>query len=76
LNGLYDSIYTKFIHCTSIIKIWDKHQNIYEVDSKVKEAKLQTYKGEFEQLKMKGYENIAAYFLRVDEEVNAIIGLE
>ena len=53
----------------------DKLQNIYEGDSKFKSAKLQTYRGQFEQLKMKEYENIAAYFLRVDETMNAIIGL-
>ena len=47
----------------------------YEGDTKVKEAKLQTYRGQFEQLKMKEDENIAAYFLWVDETVNAIIGL-
>jgi hypothetical protein len=75
LNGLGESIYTKFMHCKSTKEIWDKLQNIYEGDSKVKEAKLQTYRGQFEQLKMKEDENIAAYFLRVDETVNAIIGL-
>jgi hypothetical protein len=41
----------------------------------VKEAKLQTYGGQLEQLKMKEDDNIAAYFLLVDEIVNAIIGL-
>jgi ribosome-binding factor A len=53
----------------------DKLQNIYERDSKVKETKLQTYRGQFKQLKMKEDENFATYFLRVDETVNAIIGL-
>jgi hypothetical protein len=48
---------------------------MYEGDAKVKEAKLQTYKGQFEQLKMKENENIATYFLRLDETVNAIRGL-
>jgi hypothetical protein len=75
LNGLCESIYTKVIHCKSAKEIWDKLQNIYEGDSKVKAAKLQTYRGQFEQLKMKEDEDIAAYFLRVDETVNAIIGL-
>jgi hypothetical protein len=42
---------------------------------KTQTTKLQTYRGRFEQLKMKEDENIAAYFLRVDETVNAIIGL-
>jgi hypothetical protein len=48
----------------------------YEGDSKVKATKIQTYRGQFEQLNMKEDENIASYFLQVDEIVNAIIGLE
>jgi hypothetical protein len=56
-------------------EIWEKLRNIYEGDSKVKAAKLQTYRGQFEQLKMKKDEDITSYFLRVDETVNAIIGL-
>jgi hypothetical protein len=75
LNGLSETIFTKVAHCKSAKEIWDKLQNIYEGDSKVKATKLQTYRGQFEQLKMKEDENIATYFLRVDETVNAIIGL-
>jgi hypothetical protein len=75
LNGLSETVFTKVAHCKSAKEIWDKLQNIYEGDTKVKATKLQTYRGQFEQLKMKEDENIAAYFLRVDETVNAIIGL-
>jgi hypothetical protein len=75
LNGLSDTVFTKVAHCKSATEIWDKLQNIYEGDTKVKAAKLQTYRGQFKQLKMKEDENIATYFLRVDEIVNAIIGL-
>ena len=71
LNGLSDTIFTKVSHCKSTKEIWDKLRKIYEGDTKIKEAKLQTYRGQFEQLKMK----VTAYFLRVDETVNAIIGL-
>jgi hypothetical protein len=63
------------MHCKSTKYIWYKLQNIYEGDSKVKAAKFQTYRGRFEQLKMKEDENIASYFLRVNETVNEIIGL-
>ena len=73
LNGLCESVYTKFIHCKSAKDIWDKLQNIYEGDSKVKAAKLQTYKGQFEKLKMKEDEDITAYLLRVDETTNEIV---
>jgi hypothetical protein len=75
LNGLSDTVFTKVAHCKSVKEIWDKLQNIYEGDSKVKATKLQTYRGQFEQLKMKEYEDITTYFLRVDETMNAIIGL-
>jgi hypothetical protein len=75
LNGLSDTVFTKVANCKFAKDIWDKLQNIYEGDSKVKATKLQTYRGQFEQLKMKEDEDIAAYFLQVDETVNAIIGL-
>jgi hypothetical protein len=75
LNGLSDTVFTKVAHCKSAKEIWDKLQNIYEGDSKVKIAKLQTYRGQFKQLKMKEDEDITTYFLRVDETMNAIIGL-
>jgi hypothetical protein len=75
LNGLSDTVFTKVAHCKYVKEIWDILQNIYEGDSKVEEAKIQTYRGQFEQLKMKEDEDIVAYFLRVDETVNAIIGL-
>ena len=41
--------------------MWDKLQNIYEGDDKVKKEKLQTHRGQFESLKMKEA-NIASYF--------------
>jgi hypothetical protein len=75
MNGLGESVFTKVAHCKSTKDIWDKLQNIYEGDSKVKAATLQTYRGQFEQLKMKEDENIATYFLQFDELINAILGL-
>jgi hypothetical protein len=53
LNGLVDSVYVKVMHCDFSKGIWDKLQNVYEGDAKVKGAKLQTYIGQFEQMKMK-----------------------
>jgi hypothetical protein len=59
LNGLSETIFTKVAHCKFSKEIWDKLPNIYGGDSKVKAAKLQTYRGQFKQLKMKEDENIA-----------------
>jgi hypothetical protein len=75
LNGLSDMVFTKVAHCKSAKDIWDKLRNIYKGYSKIKAAKLQTYRGQFEQLNMKEDEDITDYFLQVDETVNAIIGL-
>jgi hypothetical protein len=75
LSSLVDSIFVKVMHCDSAKDIWDKLQNIYEGDAKVKGAKLQIFRAKFEQLKMKEDEDIATYLLRVDEIVNTIKGL-
>ena len=52
--------------------MWDKLKTIYEGDQKLREAKLQIFRAKFEQLKMNEDENIASYFLRVDEIVKNI----
>ena len=75
LSGLTEKIFVKVMHCETTKEIWDELKNIYEGDDKVKGAKLQTYIGQFENLKMKEEENIVAYFLQVDEIVNIIKGL-
>ena len=43
---------------TSTKKDWEKFKLIYEGESKVRESKLQTYRGQFESLKMKEEENV------------------
>ena len=62
------------MQCTSSKQAWDKLKIIYG-DYKVKESKIQTYKDQFESLKMKEEENVGEYLLWVDEVVNAIKGL-
>jgi hypothetical protein len=63
------------MHLESTKEMWDKLISSYEGNEKVKEAKLQTYRVQFEQLKMKEDETIGKYFLRVEELVNAMKGL-
>jgi hypothetical protein len=45
---------------------------VYEGDDKVKEAKLHTYRTQFQNSKMKEEENIVEYFHRVYEVVKSI----
>jgi hypothetical protein len=63
------------MHCKTAKDLLDKLQNIYEGDAKVKGAKLQILREKFEQLKMKEDEDIASYFIRVDEIMKTIRGL-
>jgi hypothetical protein len=51
------------MHRGSTKDIWDKLQNIYEGDAKVQGAKLQIFRANFEQLKIKEDEDIASYLM-------------
>ena len=75
LSGLENTVFVKFIQCKTAKQACDKLKIIYEGASKFKESQLQTYRWQFESLKMKEEENIGEYLLRVDEVVNAIRGL-
>jgi hypothetical protein len=75
LSGLSINVFVKVMHCKSTKELWDKLKVIYEGDSKVKQAKLQTLRAQFENLKMKEEENIAEYLQRVDEIVNSVRAL-
>jgi hypothetical protein len=72
---LSKKILDKVLNCKNAKQLWDKLETIYAGDSKVKRAKLETLKVQYEGLKMKDEENISEYFERVDNIVNAIIGL-
>lgn len=48
---------------------------IYEGDTKVKNAKLQTLRIQYETLRMHNDESITSLFLRVDEIVNSVRNL-
>jgi hypothetical protein len=52
LNGLAEAEFVKVIHLDTAKAMWDKLINSYEGNEKVKDAKLQTYRLKFEQLKM------------------------
>ncbi|XP_057821433.1 uncharacterized protein LOC131034089 [Cryptomeria japonica] len=75
LCGLSKSEFVKVMQCDTVQAMWDKLKNAYEGDEKVKKVKLQTHGMQFFSLKMKEEENVAAYFLRVDEVVNSLKGL-
>ena len=62
-SRLTETVFVKVMHSKTAKEIWDKLRNIYEGDDKIKRAKLQTYRAQFKNLKMKEEENIAAYFL-------------
>ena len=59
LNGMENLVFVNGMHYKSSKEIWDKLECIYEGDTKVKKGKLQTYRAQFENLKMKEEERIA-----------------
>ena len=63
MGAIDEFVFAKVMSCPSAKEMWDKLQTTYEGDSKVKEAKIQTYRGQFEQLRMNEDEDIAAYIL-------------
>jgi hypothetical protein len=75
LSGLAEIEFVNVMHLESSKEMWDKLIIIYEDNENVKDANLQTYILQFEQLKMKEDETIGKYFLRVEEQVNAMMGL-
>jgi hypothetical protein len=53
LSGLAEENIVKVMHLETAKGIWDKLISSYEGNEKVKDDELQTYRSQFEQLKMK-----------------------
>jgi hypothetical protein len=66
LSGLVEVDFVELIHCDSTKIMWDKMISSYECNKMVKDAKLQTNRLKFEQLKMDEDENISKYFLQIE----------
>ena len=47
LSGLTNSVFIKVMSCKAAKQAWDKLKIIHEGVSKVKESKIQTYRGKF-----------------------------
>ena len=65
----------KVFSCESAYEIWNKLVQIYEGDSNVKEAKMQTYRAQFENLQMNDSEDINGFMNRVRGITNSLRGL-
>jgi hypothetical protein len=75
LSGISQDEFVKVMHLDSAKEMWDKLISSYEGNEKVKDAKLQTYRLKFEQLKMNEDETISKYLLRFEDLVNFMKGL-
>jgi hypothetical protein len=75
LNGLAEAEFVKVMRLQTAKEMWDKLISNYEGNEKLKDAKLQTFRLKFEQLKMNEDEIVSKYFIRVEELVNAMKGL-
>jgi hypothetical protein len=50
LNGLAEADFVKVMHLQIAKEMWDKLNNSYEGNEKVKDAKIQTYRVQFENI--------------------------
>ena len=75
LSALSLQEYTLVMNLKSAKEIWDKLKSFHEGDVKVKEAKLQVHRSEYEALRMSNTENFQCYMDRVFKVVNAIRSL-
>jgi hypothetical protein len=66
LSGLVEVEFVKFMHYDSTKIMWDTLISSYEGNEKVKDAKLQTHRLKFEQLKMDEDKTISKHFLRIE----------
>jgi hypothetical protein len=75
MSGIAEAKIVKVMHLEYSIEMWDKLISSYEGNEKVKDVKIQTYRLQVEQLKMKENEIVGKYFLRVKELVNSMKSL-
>jgi hypothetical protein len=75
LSGLAEAEFVKLMHFDSAKLMWDKMISSYEGNKKVKDAKIQTHRLKFEQLKKDEDETISKYLLRIEELVNTMKGV-
>ena len=69
--------YTKFDDikgCKTTYKMWESLQTIYGGDKNVQMAKLESFRGKFDDMRMEEGENIGQYVARIKEVVSAIKG--
>ena len=75
LSALSPQEYTRVKYLKSAKDIWDKLKSFHEGDLKVKEAKLQVHRSEYEALRMSNTENFQCYMDRVFKVMNVIRSL-
>lgn len=69
-NALSEPIFPRIIRADTAKEAWEILQQEFQGDSKVRSIKLQSLRGEFENLKMKKGETMKDFFSRVVEIVN------
>ena len=72
MGAVVDSELVKIVHLSMVKELWDKLQNVFLGDENVNTARLQSYKSQFEFLKMEDDEDVASFFRCIDEIINTM----
>ena len=75
LGSLMESEFVKVMQLNTKKEIWDKIILSYEGYTKVKSAKLQTLRIQYENLRIHNEESITSFFLHLDDIVNCMRNL-
>ena len=75
MSALTDAELTRVSGCESAKAIWDKLKGTYEGDDKIKEAKLQHFRAQFEGIRMQQDESVESFMMKVNKIVSNIRGL-
>lgn len=64
-SALAENLFPRIASCTNAFEAWKALKDAYQGNTQVKQVRLQTFKREFENLRMQEYKAIGDYYVRV-----------
>ena len=71
-RAIDESGFEKIVRATTSKEAWDTLEKLFKGTDRIKQARLETLRGELESMKMKESENVSDYIMRVQTMVNQL----